>query len=97
MCYSKKLKFLKEQKARVLISKMTGIKVPILSNLSIGSILVAKYKTLLAWDTFMPEMHLSQPGFTYSACRPFTKKKERIKKLKEPGNSRYIKKIKQSR
>ena len=26
----------------------------------------------------MPEMHLQQPGFTYSACGPFTKKKERI-------------------
>ena len=31
----------------------------------------------------MPEMHLRQPEFTYSACRPFTKSKERIKKLKE--------------
>ena len=25
----------------------------------------------------MPEMHLKQPGFTYSASRPFTKNKER--------------------
>ena len=24
----------------------------------------------------MPEMHLKQPRFTYSACGPFTKKKE---------------------
>ena len=31
----------------------------------------------------MPEMHLRQLGFTYSACRPFTKSKERIKKLKK--------------
>ena len=31
----------------------------------------------------MPEMHLKQPGFTYSACGPFTKNKERIKKLKK--------------
>ena len=31
-------------------------------------------KSLLAGDKFMPEMHLNQPGFTYSACRPFTKK-----------------------
>ena len=39
----------------------------------------------------MPEMHLRQPGFTYSACRPFTKSKERIQKLKKnPGDSRYI-------
>ena len=35
---------------------------------------------LLAGDKFMPEMHLKQPGFTYSACRPFTKNKERIQK-----------------
>ena len=30
-------------------------------------------KFLLVGDTFMPEMHLRQPGFTYSACGPFTK------------------------
>ena len=35
-------------------------------------------KFLLAEDKFMPEMHLKQPQFTYSACGPFTKKKERI-------------------
>ena len=33
----------------------------------------------------MPEMHLRQPGFTYRACGPFTKNKERIKKFKETG------------
>ena len=26
---------------------------------------------LLAADKFIPEIHLKQPGFTYSACRPF--------------------------
>ena len=40
-------------------------------------------KFLLAGDKFMPEMHLKQPGFTYSACGPFTKNKERIQKFKE--------------
>ena len=30
----------------------------------------------------MPGVHLRQPGFTYSACGPFTKNKERIQKLK---------------
>ena len=40
-------------------------------------------KFLLAADTFMPEMHLKQPGFTYSACRTFTKNKQRIKNLKK--------------
>ena len=38
----------------------------------------------------MPEMHLRQLGFTYNACGPFTKNKERIKKFKETGDSRYI-------
>ena len=47
-------------------------------------------KCLLAGDTFMPEIHLKQPQFTYSACGPFTKNKERIQKFKEIGDSRYI-------
>ena len=38
---------------------------------------------LLAGDIFMPEMHLKQPGFTFSACGQFTKNKERIKKCKQ--------------
>ena len=38
-------------------------------------------KFLLTGDKCMPEMHLRQPGFTYSACGPFTKHKERIKKI----------------
>ena len=37
-------------------------------------------KFLLAGDTFMPEMHLRQLGFTYSTCGLFTKNKGRIKK-----------------
>ena len=45
---------------------------------------------LLAGDEFMPEMHLKQPGFTYSDCGPFTKNKKRIKRIKETGDSRYI-------
>ena len=31
----------------------------------------------------MPEMHLRHPGFTYSACGPFTKNKERIQRKKK--------------
>ena len=38
----------------------------------------------------MPEMHLKQPGFTYSACGPFTKNKERIKKFMKTGNTNFI-------
>ena len=44
----------------------------------------------LAGDKFMPEMHLRQSEFTYSACGPFTKNKEKIQKFKETGDSRYI-------
>ena len=40
---------------------------------------------LLAGDTFMPEMHLKEPTFTYSVCGPFTKNKERIQKFKKIG------------
>ena len=40
-------------------------------------------KFLLAGETFMPEMHLEQPQFTYSACGPFTKNKEKSKSLKK--------------
>ena len=47
-------------------------------------------KLLLAEDKFMPEMYLRQPGFTYSACGPFTKNKQRIQKFKQTGDSRYI-------
>ena len=47
-------------------------------------------KFLLAGDKFMPEMHLRQPQFVYSACGPFTRHKERIKKLKQTGDTRYI-------
>ena len=32
-------------------------------------------KFLLAGDTFMPEMYLKQPGFTFSDCPPITKNK----------------------
>ena len=49
-------------------------------------------KLLLAGDTFMPEMDLKQPEFTYSVCGPFTKNKERIKTFKETGVSRYLSK-----
>ena len=38
-------------------------------------------KLLLAGYKFMSEMHLRQPGFTYSGCGPFTKNKERIEKF----------------
>ena len=47
-------------------------------------------KFLLTGDKFLPEMHLRQPQFTYSACGPFTKHKQRIQKFKETGDTNYI-------
>ena len=47
-------------------------------------------KFLLVGDKFLHELHLIQPRFTYSACRPFTKNRERIKTFMETGDTRYI-------
>ena len=47
-------------------------------------------KFLLAGDKFMPEMHLRQPRFVYSACGPFTRHKERIKEFKRTGDTRLL-------
>ena len=50
-------------------------------------------KSLLAGDKFMPEMHLKQPGFTYSANGPSIKNKQRIQKFKETGDTKtYLQK-----
>ena len=38
----------------------------------------------------MPEMYLKQPGFTYSACGPFTKNKLRIEKFMQTGDTNFI-------
>ena len=52
---------------------------------------------LLVGDKFMTGMHLKQPasldksGFTYSACGPFTKNKERIEKFMQTENTNFIK------
>ena len=43
-------------------------------------------KFLFAGDKFMPEMHLRQPQFVYSACGPFTRHKEKIKKFKQTSD-----------
>ena len=41
-------------------------------------------------DKVMPEMHLKQPGFTYSACSPFTRNKEKIEKFMQTENTDFI-------
>ena len=38
----------------------------------------------------MPEIHLKQPGFTYSAFGPFTKSKERIEKFMQTRYTVFI-------
>ena len=45
---------------------------------------------LVAGDKYVPEMHLKQPGFTFSACGPFIKNKERIEKSMQTGNTDFI-------
>ena len=47
-------------------------------------------KFLLAGDKLIPEIHLKQPRFTYSACRLFIKNKDRTQKFKETGDTKYI-------
>ena len=72
----KKSRFLNEQEAKGLLSNL-GIKT-LLSQIPLLNVLSVKVNEivnnfLLVADKFMPEMHLKQPGFTYSACGPFTK------------------------
>ena len=47
-------------------------------------------KFLVTGDKFMPEMHLKQPEFTYSACGQFTKNKQRIQKFIQIRDTNYI-------
>ena len=47
-------------------------------------------KFLLLGDKFMLEIHLKQPGFTYSVCGPFNKNKERIEKFMQTGDTNFI-------
>ena len=75
-CGIKKSRFLNEQEAKGLLSNL-GIKT-LLSQIPLLNVLSVKVNEivnnfLLVADKFMPEMHLKQPGFTYSACGPFTK------------------------
>ena len=47
-------------------------------------------KFLLTGGKFMLELHLKQPGFTYSAYGPFTKHRESIQRFRETGNSKHL-------
>ena len=91
ICDSKKSRFLKNEETKGLLSnlgvKTQSSKVPIL-----GDILMCIKmneiinKFVLAGENCMSQMHLKQPGFTYSTYGPFTKNKEKNKKLKEIGD-----------
>ena len=96
ICGSKKSRSIKSQGAKGLLSNL-GIrtplnKVPVLGDIYFKCVYMNEIvnKFLLAGDTFMPEMHLKQPGFTYSACGTFTKNKERVQNFKETGDTSYI-------
>ena len=47
-------------------------------------------KLLLVGNKFISEIHLKQRSFTYSACGPFTKNRNRIEKFMQKGNTDYI-------
>ena len=88
ICGSKKSRFVRNQEAKGLLSNL-GL-LPILGDILFRVVLKMNEivnKFLLAGDKFMPEMHFKQPGFTYSACRPFTKNREKIQKFKEAGDT----------
>ena len=96
VCGVKKLGFVKKQEAKGLLGNL-GIKTPLNKIPLLGDILFRMYKMngtvnkfLLPGDKFMPEMNLKQSGFTYSACGPFTKNKERIEKFMKTGNTNFI-------
>ena len=71
------MKFIKEQEAGGLLSKLTGIKALIPSDLWIANIFLKKYKMnaivkklSLAGVKFISQIHLKQLGLTYSAGGP---------------------------
>ena len=82
VCNSKTSKFINKQEAKELLSNL-GMKALLNKIQKLGDILFwmkiimneIVYTFLVAGDKFMPEMHLRQPRFTYSACGPFTKNK----------------------
>ena len=90
---TKKSRFVKEQEAKGLLSsldlKKRLSKIPLFGDISFWVYTLNEIvnKVLLAGDTFIPEMHLKQPGFTYSS---FTKNKERIEKFMQTGNTDFI-------
>ena len=95
-CGIKKCRFVEEKEAKELLNSL-GVKtqlskIPLFGDTIFGVYKMNKIvnKILLTGDKFMPEMHLKQPGFTYSSCGSFTRNKERIEKLMQTGNADSI-------
>ena len=95
VCDAKKSRFSKKEEAKGIL-RCLGLQTPLSKVPLLGDILFSPYKTnvvsklLLAGDKCMPEMHLKQPVFSYSAYGPFAKNKERIQNFKETGDTKYI-------
>ena len=47
-------------------------------------------KFLLTREKFIPELHLKQLGFIYSARGSFTNQRQRIQKFRETGNLKHL-------
>ena len=93
---AKNLNLLKKQETKGILSNL-GIKTPLSKIRLLGDVLFQIYKMneivnnfSLAGDKFMPEMHLRQPQFVYSAFGPFTENEERIQNFKDTGDTSYI-------
>ena len=94
VCGIKKSRFVKEQEVKGLLSNLEIraplSKIPLLNVLRCIKMNEIVNNFLLVGDKFMPEMHLKQPGLTYSACGPFIKNKERIEKFMQIGDTNFI-------
>ena len=85
-CSSRKTRFIKGQEASRVLSSL-GVRTLLNQVSLVGSPLFQMYKMneiirklLFAGGKFMPEVHLTQSGFTYNASKPFNKSKKKKKK-----------------
>ena len=93
VCSKKKSSFMKSQEAtRLELHQIVFNKYIFSIKFKIISLKQTKLLINFCWlqNKFISEMHLRQPGFTCSACRPSTKHRERIKKFRETGGLKHI-------
>ena len=84
-CGSKKSRFITNQEAKGLLS-ILGLRAPLSKVPTLVDILFWIHKMNEIVNKFL--LHLNQPGFTYSACGPFTKSKKINQKFKETGDTK---------